>query len=72
MVPDTASRSSLNAVQAVSPAADVFAERWSQWQLRNAATSRTGARRARMVFIVIFTALGASLAFQLLAPSLWP
>ena len=73
MVPETASRSPLNAMQAVvSPDEGVFAERWSQWQLRNAATSRADARRARIAFTVIFAVLGVSLGLQLLAPSLWP
>ena len=72
MAPDTAPRPSMNAVQAVSPEEDVFAERWRQWHLRNAVTSRIDARRAVIAFTVIFATLGAWLGLQLLAPSLWP
>lgn len=71
MVPDTASRASLSVVQAVSPEEDVFAERWRQWQVRNALTSRKDAQRARIAFTVLFAGLGAWLALQLLTPSLW-
>jgi hypothetical protein len=48
------------------------AERWRQWQLRNAVASRTAARRARIAFSVIFAGLGAWIGLQLLNPSLWP
>ena len=72
MVPDTAPRPSLNTVPAVPPEEDVFAERWRQWQLRNAVTSRTDARRARIAFTVIFVALGSWLGLWLLASTLWP
>lgn len=67
-----ASRESLSAVQTVSPTEDAYEERWRQWQLRNAVTSRKDARRARIVFAAIFTALGVWFGLQLLAPSLWP
>jgi hypothetical protein len=72
MVSDITSRPSLTVVQAVAPEEDVFAERWRQWQLRNAVTSRRDARRARIAFTILFAGLGAGLALQLLAPSLWP
>jgi hypothetical protein len=45
------------------------AERWRQWQLRNAVTSRKDATRARIVFTVIFVVLGAWLGRVLLASS---
>jgi hypothetical protein len=35
------------------------AERWRQWQLDYAASSRRGARRASIVFTLILTVLGA-------------
>jgi hypothetical protein len=72
MVPDTASRPSMNAVQTVSPDEDASAERWRQWQLRNAVTSRKDEKRARIAFTALFAGLGVWLGLQLLAPSLWP
>jgi hypothetical protein len=72
MVSDTASRPALSAVQAISLQEDAFAERWRQWQQRNAVTSRTDARRARIAFTILFTGLGACLALVLLNPLLWP
>jgi hypothetical protein len=69
MVPDTAFRPSVSVVQAVSPE-NAGAERWRQWQLRNAVTSRTHATRARIAFTVIFVLLGVWLGRLLLAPSL--
>lgn len=51
---------------------DASAERWHQWQLRNAVINRKEARRARIAFTVLFVGLGAWLGLQLLAPSLWP
>jgi hypothetical protein len=62
----------MSIVQTVSPEEDASAQRWRQWQLRNAATSRKGAQRARIAFTVLFAGLIASLGLQLLAPSLWP
>ncbi len=47
------------------------AERWRQWQLRNAASSRKSATRARIVFTVIFTALAAWLGLELFSSPLW-
>jgi hypothetical protein len=70
MVPDTASRPSMSVVQAVSPEDVASAERWRQWQLRNAVTSRKAAKRARIAFTVIFAVLGVWLGRLLLAPSL--
>ena len=43
----------------IAPSVDADAERWLQWQLANAASSRTAATRARIVFTVILTALTA-------------
>jgi hypothetical protein len=62
----------MSAVQTVSPGEDASAERWRQWQLRNAVTSHRDAKRARIAFTVLFAGLGAWLGLQLLAPSLWP
>jgi hypothetical protein len=72
MVPDTASRSSLTAVQTVSPEEDASAERWRQWQVRNALSSRKSAKQARIAFTVFFAGLGVWLGLQLMAPSFWP
>jgi len=71
MVPDTASRPSMSVVETVSPEGDASAERWRQWQVRNAVVSRRDAKRARIAFTVLFGALGTWLGLQLLAPSLW-
>jgi hypothetical protein len=62
----------MNAVQTVSPDEDASAERWRQWQLRNAVTSRKDDKRARIAFTALFAGLGVWLGLQLLAPSLWP
>ena len=70
MVPDTTSRPSMSAVQTVLPEEDASAERWRQWQLQNAVTSRKDAQWARVVFTVLFAGLGAWFGLLLLAPSL--
>lgn len=49
---------------------DASAERWRQWQLRNAESSRKSATRARIVFTILFTALGVWLGVQLLSSPL--
>jgi hypothetical protein len=72
MVSDTASRPPLSAVQALSLEEDASAERWRQWQVRNAVSSRKSAKQARIAFTVLFAGLGAWLGLQLLSPSLWP
>ena len=73
MVPNTASRSSLSEVHTVSPEEeDASAERWRQWQVRNAVSSRKSAKQARIAFTVVFAGLGVWLGLQLLAPSLPP
>jgi hypothetical protein len=61
----------MSVVQAVSPESVASADRWRQWQLRNAVTSRKDATRARIAFTVIFAVLGAWVGrLLLLAPSL--
>jgi hypothetical protein len=55
----------------MAPADDGSAERWRQWELRNAAVSRKDAVRARIVFTVMFIAVGAWLGWQLLSSQLW-
>ena len=72
MVSDTASHPPLSAVQALSLEEDASAERWRQWQARNAVSSRKSAKQARIAFTVLFAGLGAWLGLQLLSPSLWP
>jgi hypothetical protein len=73
MVSDTASRPPPSAIQAVAPEeADASAERWRQWQVRHAVSSRKSAKRARIAFTVLFAGLGVWLGLQLLAPSLLP
>jgi hypothetical protein len=61
----------MSAVDTVTPDEDACAERWRQWELRNAATSRKDARRARFAFTAIFVVLGVWLGLKLLVPSLW-
>jgi len=39
-------------------------KRWREWQAGNEDDQRHGARRARLVFTVIFIALGVSLGLQ--------
>jgi len=46
------------------------AERWRQWQLRNAVASRKDATRALIAFAVIFAVWGGWFGRLLLAPSL--
>ena len=72
MVADTAPRPSISAVHSVSPEEVAAAERWHQWQLRNDVASRTGVRRARIAFIVVFVGIGAWFGLQFLNPSFWP
>ena len=57
-------------LQAVSPDLVASAERWRQWQLRNAVISRKDAKRALIAFAVIFALWGAWFGRLLLAPSL--
>ena len=45
----------------------VHAERWRQWQFAYAESSRQSARRARIVFTVVLTALAIALGVQLLS-----
>ena len=71
MVPETASRPSMSVAQTAPFEEVASAERWRQWQQRNAVTSRIDARRARIAFTVIFAALGTWFGLQLLPP-LWP
>jgi hypothetical protein len=50
----------------------VSADRWRQWQQRNAVTSRKDATHALIAFAVIFALWGAWFGRLLLAPSLRP
>jgi hypothetical protein len=47
---------------------DTSAERWRQWQLRNAVSSRKSAQQARIAFTVLLAGLGAWLGLLLLSP----
>jgi hypothetical protein len=53
------------------PREDEHADRWRKWQLRNEASSRKGAKQARIVLTVILTVLAAWLGLQLLSSQLW-
>ena len=44
---------------------DPHAKRWREWQLKNEHQEQKQARRARLVFTVMFIAVGVWLAFQL-------
>ena len=74
MVSETASRTPVSAVQAVSLEEErASAERWRQWQVRTAMSRRKGAKQARIAFTVLFAGLGVWLGLQLLlVPSFWP
>ena len=43
------------------------AERWHQWQRRNAEVSRKADRQVRAIFAIMFAVVGAMLAYQLLS-----
>jgi hypothetical protein len=43
------------------------ATRWREWQAKNEAGQRQGARRARLVFTLIFIALGVWFGLQLVS-----
>jgi hypothetical protein len=46
-------------IATIAPTEDAYAERWRQWQLAYTESSRKAATRARIVFAVVLTALGA-------------
>jgi hypothetical protein len=52
-------------IPAIAPTDDVYAERWRQWELANAQSSRKTAAHARIVFAAIFIAAAASLGVLL-------
>ena len=58
-------------IATIAPTEDAYAERWRQWQLAYAQSSRKTATRARIVFAVILIALAASLGRQLLLSQRW-
>ena len=43
------------------------ATRWREWQVKNEAGERLGARRARLAFTLIFIALGLWFGVQLVS-----
>ena len=49
----------------IASSEDVYAERWREWQLANAASSRKSAVQARIVFTAIFIALAGWLGLAL-------
>lgn len=55
----------------LAPTVTTCVEPWRQWQLAYAGSSRKVTSRARLVFTVILTALGAWLALQLVASRGW-
>ncbi len=61
----------MSAVHAVTSEEDASAERWRQWQSRNAVANRTAAKQVRVAFTLLFAGLGAWLGLVLLNPSFW-
>jgi hypothetical protein len=60
-------------VQAVSlQEENASAERWRQWQVRYAVSSRKSAKQAHIAFTVLFAGLGGWLGLLLLDPPLRP
>jgi hypothetical protein len=62
----------MSLVQPLLPEEVAAADRWHQWQVRNAVASQIGATRARIAFAVIFVGVGAWFGLQLFTPALWP
>jgi hypothetical protein len=52
-------------VSLASTIAEAHATRWREWQVKNEVGQRQGARRARVVFTLVFIALGAWFVLQL-------
>jgi hypothetical protein len=46
---------------------EAYATRWREWQVKNESGQRQGARRARLVFTVLFIALGIWFGLQLVS-----
>jgi hypothetical protein len=57
---------------ATPPRADEHAERWREWQFRNAKSSRRAVTRARIAIAVMLTMATVWLAVQLLSSPVWP
>jgi hypothetical protein len=57
-------------VPLVSAVEEAHAKSWREWQRKNEQGQREGARRAQVVFTVIFIALGIWLGVQLVWPDL--
>lgn len=51
----------------VSTIEEAHAKSWREWQVKNEDGERQGARRARVVFTLIFVALGVWLGLQLMS-----
>lgn len=51
--------------QSTAPREDEYAERWRQWQVGNARSSRRGEIQARIVFAVVVTLAAAWLGLRL-------
>jgi type IV secretory pathway component VirB8 len=58
-------------IATIAPTKDANAERWRQWQLAYTESSRKVAKRARIVFTVVLTALAAALGLQLPSRQPW-
>ena len=54
-------------VPLVSAVEQAHATRWREWQVKNEAGQRQGARRARLVFTLMFIALGLWFGLQLVS-----
>jgi hypothetical protein len=51
----------------ISAVEEGHAARWREWQRKNEVGQRQGARQARLVFTVLFIALGVWLGLQLVS-----
>ena len=54
-------------VSLISAVEEAHATRWREWQVKNEAGQQQGARRGRLVFTLIFIALGLWFALQLVS-----
>jgi hypothetical protein len=58
-------------ITTTAPREDEHGERWRQWQLSNARSSRRAATQARIVLAGVLTVAAAWLALQLLSSPAW-
>ena len=59
-------------ITTTAPPEDEYAQRWRQWQFRNAKSDRKAAKRARIVFAIVLMAAAVWLGLQALSSPVWP